>query len=66
MATIAALRWTNWCRCCCCVSLSGACIEAPVVQLDSAPIAPGVSGSGAMAGSCRKVRKMMMKRSVKC
>jgi len=66
VATIAASRWTNWCLRCCWVSPRGALREAPVVRLDSAPIAPGGSVSGSMACCCRIVRKMMTKRSGKC
>jgi len=66
VATIAACQWTNWCLHCCCASPSGALCEAPVVRLDSAPIAHGGSVSGAMACCCRNVRKMITKRSGKC
>jgi len=66
VATIAASRWTNWCRRCYCVLPSGSLCEAPVVRLDSAPITPGGSVSGAMACCCRNVRKMIKKRSGKC
>ena len=66
VATIAASRWTNWCLRCCHVSPSGALIEAPVVQLNLAPIAPVGIVSGAMACCCGNVRKMIKKRSGKC
>jgi len=65
VATIAASRWTNWCLRCYCVSPSDALLEVPVVRLDSAPIAPGRSVSGAMACCCRNVRNMITKRSAK-
>jgi hypothetical protein len=41
-------------------------LEAHVVQLDSAPIPSGGSGSGVNACCCRKVRKMITKRGGKC
>ena len=53
VATIAMLRWTNWCLGFGCFSPSGALLEAPVVRLDLALIAPGGSVSGAMACCCR-------------
>jgi hypothetical protein len=65
-ATLAVSRWTNWSLRCCCVSSNDALREAPVVRLDSAPIAPGGSVSGAMACYGRHVRKMITKRSGKC
>jgi len=65
VATIAASRWTYWCLHCCCVPPCGALFEAPVVQLDSASIAPGWSISGAMTCCCGMVRKMITKRSGK-
>jgi len=66
VATNAASRWTNWWLRCCWVSPGGALCEVPVVRLNSAPIAPGGSVSGAMACYCRIVRKMITKRSAKC
>jgi len=66
VATIAASQWTNWCLHCCCVSPSGSLCAAPVVRLDSAPIAPGGSVSGAMACCCRNVKIIITKRSRKC
>jgi len=65
VATIALSRWTNWCLRCCSVSPRGALREAPVVRLDSAPIAPGGIVLRAMACCCRNVRKMLTKRSGK-
>jgi hypothetical protein len=66
VAIIAASRWTNWCLRCCCVSPSGALLEAPVIQLDSTPIAPGGSVAGGVACCCTKMRKMVTKRNGKC
>jgi len=65
VATIAASRWTNWCLCCCCVSLCGALFEGCVVWLVSAPIAPAWSISGAMPCRYGLVRKIITKRSGK-
>jgi hypothetical protein len=66
VATIAVSRWTHMCLRRCCVSLSGALRDAPVVRLDSARIAPEGSVMGAMACCCRNVRNMITKRSGKC
>ena len=66
LATIALLRWTNWCLCCCCVSLSEELFKAPAVGLDLAQIASSGSVSGAMVCCCRNARKMITKRIGKC
>ena len=66
VATIAVSWWTIWWLHGCCVSPSGSLCEEPVVQLDSAPVAPGGSLSGAMACCCRNVRKMITKINGKC
>jgi len=65
-------RWLQLQRCggitgvwCCCVSPGGALVEAPVVRLDLALIAPGCSISGPITGCCEMVRKMITKRSGK-
>ena len=65
VATIAASWWTNSHLHCCCVSPGGALVEAPVVRLNLAPIAPGWIVSVAMTCWCEKVRKMFTKRSGK-
>ena len=65
VATIAASRWTKWYLRCCCISAGGALDEVPVVQLDSDAIELGWGVCVAMTCCCRKVRKMIMKRSGK-
>ena len=65
VAAIAASRWTIWCLRCSCVSAGGALHEAPVVRLDSDPIAPGCGTCGAMTCCWGKMRKMITKRSGK-
>jgi len=66
VAAIAAWRWTNWWLRYCWFWLSGGLLEASVVRLHFAPIAPIGSVSGAMACSWRNMRKMITKRSGKC
>jgi len=54
VAAFAALLWTNWCMCFCCVSAGGTFCEAPVGRLDSNLLAPGCGVSESRIISCRR------------
>jgi len=51
-AILAALRWNTWCWCHCCVSPGGTLGEAPVVRIDSDPLAACRGVCGAMICCC--------------